>query len=78
MRKFSFYRNHKNNKFLERSNTFLSLVPVGSTQGCFHPIEKSHVKTNLVHILHRVKATGIQPLESLKDLLTDEEYKRYK
>jgi hypothetical protein len=32
----------------------------------------------MVHILHRVKATGIQPLESLKDLFTEEEYKKYK
>jgi hypothetical protein len=39
---------------------------------------KSHVKTNMVHILHRVKATRIQPLESLKGLLTKEEYKKCK
>jgi hypothetical protein len=32
----------------------------------------------MVHILHHVKATRIQPLESLKDLLTKEEYKKYK
>jgi hypothetical protein len=36
------------------------------------------VKTNMVHILDHVKATGIQPLESLKDLLTEEEYKKCK
>jgi hypothetical protein len=32
----------------------------------------------MVHILHRVKATGIQPLESFKDLLTEEEYQKCK
>jgi hypothetical protein len=32
----------------------------------------------MVHILHHVKATRIQPLESLKGLLTKEEYKKYK
>jgi hypothetical protein len=36
------------------------------------------VKTNLVHILHRVKATGLQPLDTLKDLLKDDEYKKCK
>jgi hypothetical protein len=30
----------------------------------------------MVHILHRVKAVGCQPLESLKDMLTEEEYRK--
>ena len=30
----------------------------------------SHVKANMVHILHRIKAIGLQPLESFKDMLT--------
>jgi hypothetical protein len=34
------------------------------------------VKTNMVHILHRIKATGLQPLESFKDMLTPEEYNK--
>jgi hypothetical protein len=38
--------------------------------------EHSHVKTNMVHTLHLVKGVGIQPLESLKDMLTKEEYKK--
>ena len=36
------------------------------------------MKTNLVHILYRVKAIGMQHLESLKDLITDEECKKCK
>jgi hypothetical protein len=36
------------------------------------------MKTNLVHILHHVKATGLQPLDTLKDLLMDDKYKKYK
>jgi hypothetical protein len=35
------------------------------------------VKTNTVHILHRVKAVGSMPLDSFKDLLTEEEFKKY-
>jgi hypothetical protein len=38
--------------------------------------EYSHVKTNVVHTLHRVKAVGSQPLESFKDLFTEEEFRR--
>jgi hypothetical protein len=38
--------------------------------------ENSHVKTNMVHILHQIKATGLQPLESFKDMLTVEEYSK--
>jgi hypothetical protein len=34
------------------------------------------VKTNMVHTLHRIKATGLQPLESFKDMLTPEEYRK--
>jgi hypothetical protein len=36
------------------------------------------VKTNLVHILYQVKATGVQPLENFKDLFTDEKYRKCK
>jgi hypothetical protein len=32
------------------------------------------VKTNIVHVLHRVKAFGSQPLESFKEMLTPDEY----
>jgi hypothetical protein len=38
--------------------------------------EHSHVKTNMVHILHRVKVVGSQPLDSMKELPTIEEYQR--
>jgi hypothetical protein len=38
--------------------------------------EHSHVKTNMVHTLHRVKGMGSQPIQSLKDILTTEEYKK--
>jgi hypothetical protein len=38
--------------------------------------EHSHVKTNMVYILHRVKGVGCQPLESLKDMLTEEEFRK--
>jgi hypothetical protein len=38
--------------------------------------ENSHVKTNMVHTLHRIKATGMQPLESFKEMLTKEEYSK--
>ena len=38
--------------------------------------ENLHVKTNKVHTLHRIKATGLQPLESFKDILTPEEYSK--
>jgi hypothetical protein len=34
------------------------------------------VKTNIVHILHRVKAFGNQPLESFKEMLTPDEYRK--
>jgi hypothetical protein len=30
----------------------------------------------MVYTLHRVKEVGTQPLESLKDILTEEEYKK--
>jgi hypothetical protein len=38
--------------------------------------ENSHVKTNMVHTLHRIKATGMQPLESFKEMLTKDEYRK--
>jgi hypothetical protein len=38
--------------------------------------EYSFVKTNMVHTLHRVKALGCQPLESLKGLLIEEEFRK--
>jgi hypothetical protein len=38
--------------------------------------EHSHVKTNMVHTLHRVKEVGSQPLQSLKDMLTEEEFRK--
>jgi hypothetical protein len=34
------------------------------------------VKTNIVHTLHRVRAFGIQPLESFKEMLTPDEYRK--
>jgi hypothetical protein len=34
------------------------------------------VKTNMVHTLHRVKAVGNMPLDSFKDLLTKEEFRK--
>jgi hypothetical protein len=34
------------------------------------------VKTNIVHTLHRVKAFGCQPLESFKEMLTPDEYRK--
>lgn len=40
----------------------------------FRSTENSHVKTNMVHTLHRIKATGMQPLESFKELLTPDEF----
>jgi hypothetical protein len=38
--------------------------------------EHSHVKTNMAHALHRVKVVGSQPLDSFKDLLTEEEFRK--
>jgi hypothetical protein len=38
--------------------------------------EHSHVKTNMVHTLHRVKAMGSMPLESSKDLFIEEEFRK--
>jgi hypothetical protein len=38
--------------------------------------EHSHVKTNMVHTLHRVKGVGFQPFGSLKDMLTEEEFRK--
>ena len=34
------------------------------------------MKTNIVHTLHRVKAIGSQPLESFKEMLTADEYRK--
>jgi hypothetical protein len=34
------------------------------------------VKTNMVHTLHRIKAIGNQPIESFKDLLSEDEYQK--
>jgi hypothetical protein len=34
------------------------------------------VKTNIVHTLHCVKAFGSQPLESFKEMLTPNEYRK--
>jgi hypothetical protein len=34
------------------------------------------VKTNIVHTLHRVKAFGSQSLESFKEMLTLDEYRK--
>jgi hypothetical protein len=34
------------------------------------------VKTNMVHILHRVKAVGSMPLDNFKNLLTEEEFRK--
>ena len=42
-----------------------------------HDINKatknSHVKTNLVHTLHRMQKVGLLPVASFKDMLTAEE-----
>jgi hypothetical protein len=38
--------------------------------------ENSHVKTNMVHTLHRIKAIRTQPIESFKDLLSEDEYQK--
>jgi hypothetical protein len=38
--------------------------------------EHSHVKTNMVHTLHRVKGVGSLTLESLKDMLIEEEHRK--
>jgi hypothetical protein len=38
--------------------------------------ENSHVKANIVHTLYRIKAVGCQPLDSLKELLTKEDYRK--
>jgi hypothetical protein len=37
----------------------------------------SHVKTNMVYTLHRVKAVGSMPLDNFKDLLTEKEFRKY-
>jgi hypothetical protein len=34
------------------------------------------MKTNMVHTLHRVKAVGSMPLDSFKDLLIEEEFRK--
>jgi hypothetical protein len=34
------------------------------------------VKTNIVHTLHQIKAFGSQPLESFKEMLTLDEYRK--
>jgi hypothetical protein len=34
------------------------------------------VKTSIVHTLHRVKALGALPLETLKEMLSEEDYKK--
>jgi hypothetical protein len=34
------------------------------------------MKTNFVHTLHRVKAFGCQPLDSFKEMLTLDEYRK--
>jgi hypothetical protein len=34
------------------------------------------VKTNVVHILHEVKVVGSMPLDSFKDLLIEEEFRK--
>jgi hypothetical protein len=34
------------------------------------------MKTNMVHTLHRVKTMGSMPLDSFKDLLTEEEFRK--
>ena len=39
---------------------------------------KSYIKTNMIDILHRIKATSLQPLENFKDMLTTKEYLKYK
>ncbi len=38
--------------------------------------ESDHVKTNLVHKLHRVQSFGIRKLEEFKDLLTPDQYSK--
>lgn len=38
--------------------------------------EHSHVKTNMIHMLHRINSFGQLPLLDFKSLLTEDEYKR--
>jgi hypothetical protein len=66
-----------NNSFI--CEDFLpSIVIVWSflSQCVYRSTKHSHVKTNMVHTLHRVKAVGSMPLESFKDLLTEEEFRK--
>ena len=60
-------------------NFLPSIVIVWSflSQCLYRSIEHSHVKTNMVHTLHQVKAMGSMPLESFKDLLVEEEFRKY-
>jgi hypothetical protein len=44
------------------------------TNSLYRSNEHFHVKTNMVYILHRVKAVGCQPLESLNYFLIEEEF----
>jgi hypothetical protein len=46
------------------------------SQCLYRSTEHSHVRTNMVHTFHQVKAVGSQPLESFKDLLTEEEFRK--
>jgi hypothetical protein len=59
-------------------NSLLSIVIVWSflSQWLYRSTKYSHVKTNLVHTLHRVKAVGSMLLESFKDLLPEEEFRK--
>ena len=39
--------------------------------------KNSYIRINMVHTLHWIKAIGLQPLESFKDMLTTKDYQKY-
>lgn len=43
---------------------------------CVSHVEHPHVKTNLIHQLYWVQAIGSLPIESFKNLLTNDQYKK--
>ena len=45
---------------------------------CFRQIEDSHVKTNIVHTIFRVRKYGQMDLEKLKDVLSETDFLRCK
>jgi hypothetical protein len=47
-----------------------------TTSMIYRSTEHFHVKTNIVHTLHQVKAFGSQPLDTFKGMLTEDEFRR--